>query len=287
MHFFYYNLYIINVINYHMKDILYKHNEYKEFLKEYIKIHKKPGIMSELALAAGCDRTYFSQVLNLTSKIQLTPDHANGLAEYFQLKTAEEDYFLLLVHKERAVGEKYKAKLEIKIRELQKKSLNLTDNLKEKNIKISTESLLKYYSEWTYSAVHILTAIQSYQTIESISDKLSLRKEKTRIILSELVDMKLVVREGNKFVYTGDNLHAANSSVFNFQNHLNWRLKALETSHSADENTHYTSVFAINRSDWPRLRKKLLSFIDEQRKQIGASGSEEVYCFCADLFEVY
>lgn len=262
---------------------LYQHKYYKEFLQEYIKTFKKVGITAELAKAAGCDRTYFSQMLN--SKVQLTPDHAYGLCEYFEFNEDQEEYFLLLVLKDRASSPAFAKRLEKKIAMLQEKKLNLSHQLKGRADKLPMQQMALYYSDWLYGAVHILTAVSEYQTPSAMAEKLNLKPAIIQRILKDLLSMNLVKAEGSRFVHSGKNIHVPDDSPFNRQNHFNWRMKAMSHIHER-EGVHYSSTFAISKSDYPALKKQLLSFIDEQRKKISNSGSEETFCFCSDLFKL-
>jgi hypothetical protein len=49
---------------------------------------------------------------------------------------------------------------------------------------------------------------------------------------------------------------------------------------------HYTSVFAIAKADFLKLREDVIAFIESQRKVVQESGSEEVCVFCCDLTAV-
>jgi hypothetical protein len=97
--------------------------------------------------------------------------------------------------------------------------------------------------------------------------------------------MGLVKRSGNKYQHAGQLLHVKRGNPFNRINHLNWRWAAVDRA-SDPESVHFTNVFSISKSDWPKLKAKLLDFIETQNSTIHASGAEDVYTFCCDLFPV-
>ena len=61
------------------------------------------GYQRQLSEAAGCHTSYLSQVL--ADKAQLTPDHAAGLAVFWQWNETASEYFLTMVQLERACGQ--------------------------------------------------------------------------------------------------------------------------------------------------------------------------------------
>jgi uncharacterized protein (TIGR02147 family) len=285
-----YSLSIINlvVMIYHNEVnsmSIYEFSSYKKFLETRIASFNRRGIKTELALRAGCDRTYLSQVLS--GRAHLTSDHAINLAAALSLSDEESDYFMLLVMIDRS-GQP----------EAKKRLLKRADKIREANLAVSKtvaqsgsatvlneQTQLKYYSSWKYAAVHISTSIHGGQTSIAASDRLLLSVNETEKILEELCAMKLVRKSGHLFEHNGINLHIPENSPLVRANHLNWRLRAMERGQASD-GSHYTTVFTVSKEEVSSLKARLLEFIGQQRKQIHASGSEEIYAFCCDLFEV-
>lgn len=262
---------------------IFEYDSYKAFLKSHIETHRRPGLIAELAKIAGCDRTYLSQVLN--GKVHLTSDHAINLAESMGLSEAEQNYFLLMVLNDRAASAEAKDRLKKKMQKLADENLVLTKKIKSREIpgELPEELKAKYYSSWYFGAIHILTCIPEYQSIEAISRLLKMDRKHIEEVLLKLVEMKLVEKSGERFLHTGNNLHIPSYSPLTSINHLNWRLRGVEKS-SADAGIHYTTTFAVSAKDTQRLRSQLLDFIEKQRSMIHKSGSEEVFTFCCDLY---
>jgi hypothetical protein len=103
-------------------------------------------------------------------------------------------------------------------------------------------------------------------------------------ILHELKEMNLIVSKNGHWVHSGLNIHVPAGSPFTLQNHLNWRLKAMDDINSTNS-IHYTTLFSLSKKDWQSLRETLLEFIDRQRDTIHESGTEEMFCFCCDLYQ--
>ncbi len=267
-----------------MKSI-YSYDSYKDYLKDYIEAYRRPGLVSELAKSAGCDRTYFSQ--SLTSKVQLTPDHAISLSEGLGLNEAEQNYFLTLVLHNRASNTKAQLHLRKRLDKLVKEQAVLSKKIKssQDSEEISETLKTKYYSSWLYGAVHILTSIPEYQTVAALCQKLEIQKEICEEILSSLGQMNLTQKHGDRYKHAGGNIHISIGSAINSMNHLNWRLLASQRANKEDD-VHYTTAFSISKKDMPVLKTDILDFIKSQRKIVHNSGTEQAFAFCLDFFEI-
>jgi len=264
---------------------VFSYQSYKKFLKDLIESMGR-GAVAKLAEAAGCNRTYLSQCF--FSKVQLTSDHILGIAEYLQLSEEEEDFLLLLLLYERASNRKTQQRIKIKMDKLIQANLELSKKIKSKfdSDELSEEQKQKYYSSWKYAAVHSAVSIRDFSSTISISKKLHLSEQEVSLILKDLEEMNLLEGASGKWVHTGKNLHVPTGSFYMSQNHINWRLKSFE-SINRKNSVHYTSVFSLSKNDWESLREQMLSFIERQRDYIHSSGSEEMYCFCCDLFQPF
>lgn len=262
---------------------IFTYQSYKKFLKDFTDLQGR-GTVSKLAGAAGCDRTYLSQCL--TTKVQLTPDHILGLSEYMNLSEEEEEYFLLLLLQERSASKVAQLRIKKKMDKLIQADLVLSKKIsrREDSNEISEAQKAKYYSTWKYAAIHTLTSIKEFQTAQAIARKAQLSEIETLNILKDLAETGLVHFQNGKWIHSGKNIHIPTGSSHNAQNHINWRLKAVDSVN--DKNSiHYTTLFSLSKKDWEVLREQLLGYIDKQRDFIHASGSDEMYCFCCDLYQ--
>ena len=77
-----------------MSDLtIYEFEDYRQFIRHQLEANKQQrGYQSVLAKAAGCQPSFFSQAVR--GQVQLTPDHAVGLADFWQLDSHQTDYFL-------------------------------------------------------------------------------------------------------------------------------------------------------------------------------------------------
>ena len=97
---------------------LYEYFSYKTYLLDLISTTNFK--VSTLAEIAGCNRSYFSQMLN--GKVQLTTDHIINLAESLDFSELEKDYFVTLGLMERSSLINTKDTLSKKLNKIRQKS---------------------------------------------------------------------------------------------------------------------------------------------------------------------
>jgi uncharacterized protein (TIGR02147 family) len=256
--------------------------DYKEYLRA--RMQGTRGQIAPLAAAAGCHRSYFSQVLH--SHVHLTPEQALGVAEFFALPRADTDFFCLLVDLARAGTPRLRNKIETRMLELARERENLGKRFQTKSVEPGERELL-YYSHWHYAAVHVSTSIPELQSAEAIAGRLGLPLLRVREVLEALEKHGFVQRKGRKWVLGTGDVHVPKRSLLNSVNHANWRTQAVQRSQTdSAEGLHYTSVASLSRKDFAALKTKLLAVIDDNRRVIAASPEEELVCFTCDFFAV-
>lgn len=261
---------------------LYAHSEYKGFLRA--QVAETRGTLSQIAKSIGCGQSYLSQVLN--GKPELTPDQGLAVADFFRMSQEETEYFCLLVQHGRATTSRLRNYLSEKIEVVRANKNSVAGAIAATNDDtISIEQRDFYYSSWVVPALHTLTAIPAYGDPEKLARHLAKPIAEVNRILEWLIKNGLVHRKGGRFIHSGRNLHLPTPSLHNKLNHMNFRLKAIESSNEP-KSIHYTSVFAISSKDWSKLKSKLTRFLEEQRADITKSGSDEAIAFCCDLFKI-
>lgn len=245
----------------------------------------KRGFHSQLAEAAKCQRSYLSQVLKY--KAGLTLDHAIGIGNHLHFDDAEMEYFLNLVNYDRAGTQELKTYYLNKIQSQQNSFLDLGKRFNVSLIEDAGHEQL-YYSSWHWSAVHILTGVPGFQTVQKIATRLSLPIDFTIYTLERLELMGLVKKDtDNNWFVTKGKIHLSKSSIMNTINHNNWRQRATLTSPSSElKSLNYTAVQSISRDDFEVIKKIILKAIDNTRNIVIESKQEEVACLNFDLFLV-
>lgn len=88
----------------HVKvDGIEQYGDYRAYLNAVIERNRGvKGYRTRLSKVGGFHPSFLSQVL--TSNVQITPDHAARLCEFWGMSQSETEYFLALVHLERAAS---------------------------------------------------------------------------------------------------------------------------------------------------------------------------------------
>ncbi len=265
---------------------IYNYTSYKKFLSEYIKINSHRGLISEIAKAAGCDRTYISQVLG--GKADLLPDHVIRLSHFLLLDEPAADYLLHLLLKDRSASTEAKKKFELKLEKLRNTGLELSQQVKSKkdSNEISTEAnKTNYYSNYFFQAIHLLTSIDEFQNIGAIAGRLNISESQVFQILRELEAMGLVVKERDKYYHSGKSFYLTGESPQIIPLHLNFRIEAVRRS-QIRKDIHFSNIFSVSKHDIDLLKTQILELIELHRKTVHKSGSETVAIFCCDFFEL-
>lgn len=268
-----------------MKANIFGYLDYRAYIRYQIESHSGVyGYKAQLAEAAGCQRSFLSQVLS--ERAHLIPEHAVGLSELWELSAIESDYFMNLVLFARAGTKKLRDHLKSKIDNAKRDQENLVKRIAEK-IVIPEASAAVFYSSWQFLAINILLTIPSYRTIPSLAHRLHLSEDVVKKTLHQLEELGLVAKSGSQWLATNSTIHLPRDSQFNSLNHSHWRNKAVEDSFLVrPESVHYTSVCSISLEDAKKIKDLTLQLIDESRKVVAPSKEEELFCLTVDWFKI-
>jgi uncharacterized protein (TIGR02147 family) len=262
---------------------LFQFTDYKECLRALIDEKGERGYQSLLAEKAGCQRAFLSQVLN--SHVHLTLDHAASLCKFWQFSELETDFFMELVNLDRAGSEALRSLARRRLKELRRQE----SSLKRKFNRTSTsneEVHTRYYSNWQWAAVHVVTSIPGFQTSEAVAKRLGLPRSTVDMILLGLHEMGIVSKSSQGLWRPQrSDLFLERDSVMNFTNHWNWRQKALEDIQNVNEDSiHYTALHALSERDVEKFKALLLDFIETTRALVTPSPEEDFIAFTCDFF---
>lgn len=264
--------------------VIYEFHDYKKYLQSLC--HSERGMLTRLSEASLCQKSYLSSCL--TGKNNITLDHASAMAEYLNLSEAEEDYFFLLIEKERAASPQLIRKLENKIKRFSRESLRLKNQQSTSVIISENDSQLGYYyMSWMPIAIHILTSIDAVQTPNQISKRLQIPDTQVQSFLDFLEKQTLIKKTGHRYGWNSANIHLADNSHWITTHHMNWRLRAIDNCQKSDtEALHYSVVQSMSEKDFELLKRKTAQFIKDCAKISDPSKPEEAYCFNLDFFKI-
>lgn len=234
-------------------------SSYKIYLN--FRVQEKRGNLSELAKIAGCHPSYLSRVLS--EEIHLTQDHAHRLCQHWQFETAEREYFLALVDWERAADPDLRKYLSQKISALKATHENLKNRMTRKDATEEQKSLV-YHSSWTWAAIHFLTSIPGFHSVDSISKKLHLAPELVQSVLKRLHEQGLVDKKNQKYFYSSSTAHIDRGSPVLSLFHNNWRQQSvMDAQNPASAGIHFTNIQTISKKDLEEFKSRLTDLIQK------------------------
>ncbi len=265
---------------------IYSFYDYRKYLKKYIEGLKSNGRgeLKNISIAINIHSTTLSQVLS--GRKNLSMEHAIELASYLALTFEQTEYLLNLVKKERAGSVKLKNHYSSICKKLKATALDLNNSLTTKKV-LSQEASSIFYSDWYYSAIRILTSIEVYQNIDSISKHLSMDKKKVTEVLSFLVQQELCAFEDNLYKMTVKHTHLKWNADHANTHRRNWRIKALERiSHLQEDELSFTSPVSLSHEDFYDIKQDLQKMLKKHLDRCINSNAEVLACINLDWIKI-
>lgn len=266
-------------------DPVYEYVDYWKFLNDQIEKHSAiRGYKGLLAEAAGCQRSFLSQVLS--GQVQLTPDHAIGLASFWKMDPDATEYFMDLVNLGRAATPSLKSHLEKKLKERRTRMRDAAVRINKPEL-ANIEQQSVYYSNWYWMAVHMLVGLKGYNSEGDVARRLHLPVEMVRQALPILQNMGLVEKEKGQWKATTKSLHAPRDSIFSWLHHDSWRARSSEDIRKRKpDSVHFTGIFTLSEADKAKIQDLVLKLMDNAIKIVEPSPEEDMACLCIDWFDV-
>lgn len=260
-------------------------DSYQGCLKHFVQENRQQtGYQNRLAKAAGCQASYISRAIH--GKVHLTPDQGYGIAKFWRLSETEFQYFMTLIQMERAGNPHLRRDLLIQLEELRKKAKDFSLQLKKKTIEKTAEKEF-YYQAWYISAIHILTSIKEFQTVETISKRLGLDENLVQETLQKLVEIGFVEQKKDTWQMLPKFIHLSKGSIFTRLHHINWRNVAHQKlSNGNKKQMNFTSVASLSKKDMQLIEDILRKSIMRFEESVKDSEEETLIALNIDFFEV-
>lgn len=267
-----------------MEKQIFIFDSYKKVMAHLLTGKDRRGQLTRAADFLRCQRSYLSRVI--VEELHLTPDHAFQLAKFWKFNLQERNYFMKLVELERSGDHDYRVFLKQQLLDLKAQHENIQERIKKAHLSPSALQI-SYFSSWTMSAVHFLTAIDEYHSVEAIASRLNLRKTQVLECLHQLKELGYVSMDGNRWKYQNGDFHAPKNSPLVILHHQNWRQRSiLDAQDFENNNVHFTGVLTLSRADVERLKELFLNFISEANQISAPSNPEEAVALTCDLFKI-
>lgn len=264
---------------------LFQYKDYKKYVNDRLDHGLKTrGVRTHLANAINCQTAYVSSVLR--GDAHFTPEQGEAINTFFEHADLECDYFLILLQLQRAGTQGLKSRLQKNLNKILEARFTLNKRIDVSPVLSESDQII-YYSEWYYSAIHTLTSIPEFQTLESIATRLSLSKNTVTAALLFLKEVGLIAVSKNIYTIGPTRIHLGSDSPMISRHHNNWRMLTAQLLHKrSGTDIHYSSVVTMSHDDADKLREKILQFIANSKELIKKSKEEELFSLDLDFFKV-
>lgn len=264
---------------------IFKYKNYKTFLRNYIdNLPKKGrGEIAKIANFLGVSSTLLSQIISAEKDFSL--EQAKGVTEYLALPEIEADYFVLLVHLERAGTVSLKEYYNKKIISIREKALKISERVTPTK-SLNDQERSVFYSSHLYAAVWLFTSVgEKGKTIEEIMQRFDLTRIKVLEIIKFLHETHLCIENNGRYKMGTQSTHVEKGSPFLNHHFRNWRIHSIKQSENlSEEELMYTAPVSLSKKDFELLREEMILFIKKFLEKVHQSPAEEVACFNLDFF---
>lgn len=265
---------------------IYSFLSYSEYLRWWIAQRPKAGRgeMAKMAAASGVSAALFSQIMS--GDRQFSTEGGLALAEYLALPEKETDYLLLMIDHERAGTAKLKSRVLSRLKEQQAAAAKVSNRIRRDG-ELDPETRATYYSSWTYTAIRNLTAVEGFQTVDAIAERLALPRAVVARVIDFLLETGLCrLNEKGGVTYGPSWTHVGSDSRLVTKHHQNWRVRALTKMETGnEEDLFFTSPMSLSHETAREIRRMLPDIIEKIQKMVGPSESQTVRCLNIDWFD--
>lgn len=268
-----------------MKTSVFQYQSYQEYLRDFFdQTGENRPKRAYLAKRLNCQSSFISQVFN--NKTDLSLEHAIIVADFLELDADECRYFVLLVQLSRAGSQHLKAFFTRELKVAKQKVELIKSNIQVKD-ELTEEDQAIYYSQWWYSAIHILVAFPEVQNIDDLKKCLKLPKKIIQEALQFLLERQLVVSVKGSLQIGKTRIHLGSRSPQITRHHMNWREKSFDILAARNpENLHYTGVIGISRDGADKVRAQILTLLKGTEEIVEKTKEEAAYVLLLDFFEL-
>lgn len=264
---------------------IFDFTDYRKFVLQWLTLQplKGRGFYSKLAEKLSTSNAAVTQIFK--GQREISQEHSLELAEEFNFNDKELSYFLLLTDYARTSSHKLKKVLYQQIQKVQTEQRSLINKV-EKDKVLSEEIKSIYYSSWVYTGLRNLVALEEFNSVQLLSERLKISPQQLSKIMEFLTQNQLLILENKKIKIGPQRTHLENDSPFVIKHHQNWRLKSMtEMSNQKENDLFYTAPMSLSEDLAEKIRSQFLEFIKEIVKDVGPSKSETVRCLNIDWFE--
>jgi uncharacterized protein (TIGR02147 family) len=242
------------------------------------------GELQKIAKELRMHSSRLSQIIR--GNMHFTPEQGCHLCQYLGLGAEQAAYFILLVQMERAGTKQLRIHYRETIIKMQVEAKELRKRV-PKDQEVREEDKALYYSSWYFSGIRLMCGFKPSPTIDEISERFQLSREKVRNILDFLLRTGLCKEVDGQLQMSSRATHLDANSPLAARVHSNWRLKAMQKCEELSSNElMYTCPVSLHSSDFPKIRENLVAIIESTVKTVVQSEpADTLACLNIDWFK--
>jgi hypothetical protein len=264
---------------------IWEFTEYRPYLMDRLGGEgSRTGLRKRLADHIPVHTTFVSQVLKGRAEFSL--EQGEAVNEFLGHTDDESEYFILLLLKDRAGDRRLRARFESKIRVMRDERLNIQKRVGASQ-EISDKDREKFYSSHYYGAIHVLTGIPEFRTVEKLSEALRLSKPRIQEMVDFCLRIGVLKHEGDELRPGSQHIHLGGRSELVLKHHSNWRLHTLQGLQFVDiDDLHYSACVSLTQKDAFHIKESMLTNLKDNVDIISKSAEEIAYVMSFDFYKL-
>lgn len=244
---------------------IFKCFSYKEFLlKIFDSDSLEKGQRSKLATHLGCQTGLISQVMNGERHFSL--EQLIEIANFYELKGDEKDFFMLLGQFEKAANPSLKKYYEEKIEKMRLGRQRLPSATSRT---VSEIEFGLYHSKWYNHALHVLLEAHPEGNRDVLAQILRITPKKVDEALEFLIQIGAAKKVNQKYQVIEINNSASRNSPWVDGIHQDFRLEAIKSLDLRSlEDSHYSRFFLANSKKMALIQEELADFMKKLNQLI-------------------
>lgn len=244
----------------------------------------RTGLRKKLAAYIPVHTTFISQVLQGHADLSL--EQGEAVNSFLEHTEDEGEYFILLLLKDRAGTKNLKQRFESKVKAMRDQRMNIQKRIGAQN-EISDKDRQKFYSSYYYGAIHVLTSIPEFRTIEKLAESLHLTKQRVQEMVDFCVGIGVLVPYSGGFKPGSQHIHIAGNSELVLKHHSNWRQHTIQSMHFLEpDDLHYSACVSISQADAFKIKETILENLKSHVDTISKSPEEVAYVLNFDFYKL-
>lgn len=263
--------------------MIFKHLDYRDFIKTLVEKKPSPHSYQSLAQAMQMQKSYLSRILKGSG--QLNQDQGYHLAGHLGLSDSEQDYLEMIIEYDRTALQKRKKNLKAKIQQIQKSKIQSKEFLSKS---VHEQTLSDYYLNPWLQIVHLALLVEgvSKDNHLKIAGKLGLTEKRLSETVQKLLDLNLIEVKAGRFFNKSKGMHLSAQHPLTAVNHSLFRTATAAKVQQLDPEELYsfTASITADSDTFLEIKAEFLSFLKKIEPYIDKAPSKDVYQIHFDLF---